>query len=267
MGLWRSHHCVDNTDELPHCQANLRIDTTAGVTGYRICRRPGPAFKFRRPPITIAVENRFRVYFVGGPAMYVGPTENAAIELVERWQAGDESAADELFHRYSRRLCRLAAQQIGRRLAARVEPEDVVQSALGSFFRRTSAGEYEIDHSGALWRLLVQITLNKVRRHGQHHRAGKRDVGREAGVDPAEAPLESLAPTANRGMAVDLVDELEAVLEGFGPRDRHIIELRFQGYALAEIAERAGCARRTVSLVLQRIAGLLQQRLDAERVH
>ncbi|GEM_PF-2406012 len=41
--------------------------------------------------------------------------------------AGEPDAATQLFHRYLRRLCRLAQTRIGSRLAQRIDPEDVVR--------------------------------------------------------------------------------------------------------------------------------------------
>ena len=55
-------------------------------------------------------------------------------QLVARWQAGDEAAAEALFARYADRLTQLAASRLARRLAARIDPEDVVMSAYRSFF-------------------------------------------------------------------------------------------------------------------------------------
>ena len=57
-----------------------------------------------------------------------------SVQLVARWQAGDEAAAEALFARYADRLTQLAASRLARRLAARIDPEDVVMSAYRSFF-------------------------------------------------------------------------------------------------------------------------------------
>ena len=107
----------------------------------------------------------------------------SAKDLVQRWQAGDQTAAEELYRRYAQRLCGLAAGQIGQRLGRRVEADDIVQSVFRTFFRRSAKGEYPIDHSGTLWNLLVRITLNKVRRQRERHGAAKRDVGAEVHLD------------------------------------------------------------------------------------
>src|SRR5262249_8433080 len=77
----------------------------------------------------------------------------AAGELLERVRAGDPRAAEELFVRYARRLTRLAEEYLSRKLAARLDGEDVVQSVFRSFFQRTARGEFHIDSSSQLWNL------------------------------------------------------------------------------------------------------------------
>jgi hypothetical protein len=74
-------------------------------------------------------------------------------ELVRRYRHGDPQAAQRLFACYAQRLNRLAEQCLDRRLAGRVEGEDVVQSALRTFFRRSLRGEFQIDSAAQLWQL------------------------------------------------------------------------------------------------------------------
>src|SRR5438270_39264 len=70
--------------------------------------------------------------------------------------------------------------------AGRVNGEDVVQSVFRTFFRRCAQGEFQIDDSTRMWRLLVKITLQKARAQARHHTAEMRDVRAEAaGEDDA----------------------------------------------------------------------------------
>src|SRR6516162_16394 len=101
-------------------------------------------------------------------------------DLVERLRDGDPQAAEEIFARYAQRLTALAEQHLSRKLAARLDGQDVVQSVFRTFFRRSAAGEFRIDSSDELWRLLVQITLQKARAKARHHTAAVRDVTAEA---------------------------------------------------------------------------------------
>src|SRR5688572_22358876 len=51
-------------------------------------------------------------------------------QLLERSASGDASAVNELLARYRPRLKRMVALRMDRRLAARVDPSDVVQEAV-----------------------------------------------------------------------------------------------------------------------------------------
>src|SRR3954469_5734484 len=86
----------------------------------------------------------------------------------------DDEAARRIWERYVRRLLNLAGQDLGRSVQVRIGPEDVVQSAFGSYFRRRA--DYDLTDRDELWSLLVTITLNKVRNANRHHRRKKRDV-------------------------------------------------------------------------------------------
>ena len=78
-----------------------------------------------------------------------------SVNLVHRWRGGDQKAAEELFRRYANRLIGLARSRLSRKLARRVDPEDVVQSVYRSFFHDVRDGRYDLQRGGDLWRLLV----------------------------------------------------------------------------------------------------------------
>ena len=55
-------------------------------------------------------------------------------ELMRRLQSGDQDAAFKIFQDYSGRLAGLARTRLQGALAAKVDPEDVLQSVFRSFF-------------------------------------------------------------------------------------------------------------------------------------
>ena len=89
---------------------------------------------------------------------------DTSFQLFDRFRQGDEQAAALLFDRYVSRLTALARSRMSAHLERRVAAEDVVQSVYGSFFVRAREGQYALEQSGDLWRLLAAITLNKVYR-------------------------------------------------------------------------------------------------------
>jgi RNA polymerase sigma factor (sigma-70 family) len=175
--------------------------------------------------------------------------------LAERWRGGDQEAARQLFDLYVRRLVGLARGRINPLLAARVDPEDVVQSAFHSFFRRLRNGEFQLDEADGLWHLLVRITVCKTLRQIEFHRASKRDPGRESlGGDGAEdrwADLLSREPSPADALA--LRDELDHFLRRLDPVARQIVEMRLSGQTAEEISQCLGMNNRKVRRVLERI--------------
>src|SRR5262245_20437761 len=97
--------------------------------------------------------------------------EQAVSDIVSQVFAGDPSAAQAVFNHYSERLVRLAEKHLSRRLAGRVDGEDVVQSVFRTFFRRGGEGEFQLEGSAQLWQLLVRITVLKARAKARHHTA------------------------------------------------------------------------------------------------
>jgi RNA polymerase sigma-70 factor, ECF subfamily len=177
--------------------------------------------------------------------------------LLQRFQAGDQRAAEELFARYAQRLTRFAEQHLSRKLAGRMDGEDVVQSVFRTFFRRTAAGEFQIDGSAQLWQLLVKITLLKARAKARYHTADKRDAGAEHPAADDWLPT-AIAHEPGPEEAAILVDQIESLLRGLPPLHAQVLERRLQGHGVTAVAADLGVCRQTI----HRILNLLQQRLD-----
>jgi RNA polymerase sigma-70 factor (ECF subfamily) len=194
-------------------------------------------------------------------------TEPSSAELLAQWQAGDAHAAEILFERYFLRLVALARAQLGGRLASRVDPEDVVQSAFRSFFTGARAGRYALERSGDLWRLLAAITRHKVLGQVDRQTAAKRSIQREQqfGTESSLFALHGEALTRDPAPdeAAALIDEIAAMLRPLEPRHRQMVEMRLQGFPLAEIAAATDRSERMVRVVLQQVKTWLQQRCAA----
>lgn len=195
--------------------------------------------------------------------------DDPSSNLLARWRAGDQGAAAELFQRYASRLIALARSRLSAKLAQRVDPEDVVQSAYRSFFGDAKDGRCEVQRGGDLWQLLVTITLHKLNDQVKHHRRAKRAVDRELNVGSeeswtsVEAHLATQAPSPME--AVALADEVEQIMRDLKPLYRRILELRLQGYNIDEIAAATQSGERTVRRVLEQVKVQLAERQRAER--
>jgi RNA polymerase sigma-70 factor (ECF subfamily) len=180
--------------------------------------------------------------------------------IVTRLIDGDPGGMDELFAQFAGRLTRVAEAHPSRKLTGRVDGEDVVQSVFRTFFRRSAAGEFHIDGSAQLWRLLVKITLRKARAKARHHTARRRDVRAEVAVDGEGWLAEAVAREPGPLEAAILVDQIETLLESLPPLSCFVLDLRLQGLGPSEIAPRLGVSRQTV----YRTLALLQERLDVQ---
>lgn len=185
--------------------------------------------------------------------------------LMARWQAGDQQAADELFRRYASRLVALARSRLPSAMTGRVDPEDVVQSVYRSFFEGATDGRYELGQPGDLWKLLVTITLNKVYHQVAYNQRDKRNVSREESFGSEESlfalhrngTVESPSPAE----AAALAEEVERILRQMDPLEAQTFQMRLEGYSLEEIAVRIGCSQRTVRRALAKV----RERLEQER--
>lgn len=190
------------------------------------------------------------------------PSEPFA-DVMARLQVGDQDAAFAVFQRFAGGLVARARQRLGARLAARVDAEDVVQSAYRSFFQRQAEGQFQLENWESLWSLLVVITLRKCSNQRRHHQRECRTVDRE--IVPAAATTSSSPAWEATGAeptpeeAVMLTDTLESLLAEMDLSEREIIALSLQGYTVTEIKEQLGRAERTVRRVRERFRDKLQR--------
>jgi RNA polymerase sigma-70 factor (ECF subfamily) len=193
----------------------------------------------------------------------VTPTDEGFPEFLARLRAGDGAAAGELFQRFAQQLLALARRQVGGGLQHKVDPEDVVQSAYKSFFRRYGAGNLHAVNWNSLWGLLTLITLRKCAERVAYHRAQCRDAAREA-ARPANAEGSafweeaiSREPTpVEAALLSEVVDQLLASLD---EDERPVLELSLQGYTTQEISQRLDRPERTVRRLRERVRERLER--------
>jgi RNA polymerase sigma-70 factor (ECF subfamily) len=187
------------------------------------------------------------------------------VALMSRLRSGEDDAAREVFLRFAARLAGLARRHLDVRLAVKVDPEDVVQSAYKSFFIRQREGQLDVGTWDGLWGVLTVITLRKCADRAEYYRAGKRDVAREA---PGAAPTDSTPGMYELALdrepspeeAAVLAETVEALFRQLDdPDERAILELSLQGHTAVEISERLGRAERSVRRLRERVRKRLER--------
>ncbi len=185
--------------------------------------------------------------------------------LMGRLRSGEDAAAREVFVRFAARLAGLARRHLDARLAVKVDPEDVVQSAYKSFFLRQRGGELDVGNWDGLWGVLTLITLRKCADRAAYYRAGKRDVAREIAGGASGDSSPSVADLAidrepQPDEAAGLAETVEALFRSIDDSDeRAILELSLQGYSTTEISEKLGRAERSVRRLRERVRKRLER--------
>ncbi len=158
-------------------------------------------------------------------------------DLLHRLRARDEGAVEEIMQRYGpaiRAVIRVRGTQPA--LERYFDSSEIFNSMLGSFVANAVQGKFpDLETPEDLGRLLRRLARNKfidyVRRflsegrdHRRVHRGGDNAFDWVAsGMDPAEA-------AANREL-------LEQIRQRLSIEERHLFDMRVEGYQWAEIAE------------------------------
>lgn len=155
------------------------------------------------------------------------------------------------YRRFVRRLVAVARRAVPAAVRSRVEPEDVVQSVFRSLIRR---GVQPVSGGwNGLWGLLLVMTRRKCRRQARDACAARRDVRSEVPAADRASGLRYPGPDStphDDAIAAELLARLAA---GLDDRDRAVLGFHVQGFTQFEIADRLGCAVRTVRRSVDRI--------------
>src|SRR5258708_3491121 len=99
--------------------------------------------------------------------------------LIEGLRNGDRQVVQDFWDQYGGLLHKVADKHLADGMRRRVGPEDVVQSACRTFLRRAKCGEFQLEDSDGLWRLLCAITLTKIREQTRFHLRQRRGLDQE----------------------------------------------------------------------------------------
>jgi RNA polymerase sigma factor (sigma-70 family) len=179
-----------------------------------------------------------------------------------------QQAQQAIWDRFFHQLVAVARRKLGSAPRRARDEEDVVISAMDSFYEGAANGRFpELRDRDGLWPLLVMITKRKAYNQVRDERAQKRGGGRVRGdsvwlgwgVDEEDADLADYAfddePTPE--MAAELSEECQRLFDLL-PDDtmRNIAELKLQGSTTHEIATQLGISPRTLERRLQTIRAI-----------
>lgn len=187
-------------------------------------------------------------------------------QFVQGFLAGDPLTERQFWDQYGPLLQRIAEKHMADRLRRRVDPEDVVQSACRTFFRRAQGGLLTLTDSESLWRLLCAITLTKIRQQARFHQRKKRGMDQEVHAAPGSEDSASDFDLAFRGPGPEeeaaFADHFENLMASLDEEERKIVELKLQNCTHDEIAEQLGTSERTVRRLVKKVQAKLAEALD-----
>lgn len=211
--------------------------------------------------------------------MTTGPTEDHSSGDVSLWvaaiQRGEREAVEKLWEYCFPSLLRYSRSKLPAHLRRVLDEEDVAISAFKSFCFRAADGTLgEIEGRDELWKLLFCITGRKAQGYVRYQTREKRGgglVGGEStfinGTDQEHQPgIDHVAdPAATPAMLAEFQNDCEHLFDMLDDEMLQTIAiLRLEGYSVDEIAQRVGCAKRSVERRLNLIRSIWQSRLNPQ---
>jgi RNA polymerase sigma-70 factor (ECF subfamily) len=166
--------------------------------------------------------------------------------LLDQASEGDERARELLLARHRQRLRRMVACHLDRRLAARVDPSDVVQEALVDADRKLD--DYLRERPIPFYPWLRRLAWERlVKLHRRHIRAQSRSIRREepgvfalpdeSAVELAQRLFSSGTGPTGQLLRGELRQRVQSALARLGERDREVLVLRYlEGMSTKEVA-------------------------------
>ncbi len=178
-------------------------------------------------------------------------------------QNGDEEAAARIWDKYFHDLVSYARRKLSAMPRRAADEEDVVLSAMNSFFLGARNGNFHPADRDELWRLLATITVRKATAGLRKHYAQKRGSGAVrgesvfGGFPDANSEFGINAVLDDRQlpeMSLKLATTCDEMLQRLGEESlRKVAVLRLEGFSDAEIAEKLDCSVVTVKRKMVRI--------------
>ena len=192
-------------------------------------------------------------------------------DLVQRAQAGDPDALNDLFRRYHQTMVEVARRKLGPRLRLKEDPDDLAQTTFREATRDFS--QYRYQGEGSLLRWLIQILHNKIRDKAEFYSAGKRDLSRERTFESDDTqgvptPRDMTSDDLSVTQVVQRDENFEILRESISDLSadhrRAITLVFFEGLSLRQAGERmGGKSEDAVRMMLRRAESKLGDRLRA----
>jgi RNA polymerase sigma-70 factor, ECF subfamily len=184
--------------------------------------------------------------------------------LVERAQAGDHAAFEELVHRYDRDVLRLALNL----MRGAEDARDIYQEAFLKAYKNLHRFRFECSFYTWLYRIVTNVCLDHLRRRTCRPEDQAPEV-----IDENETPQDFFerqrhghpgSDPERQVMGREIGTQIAAAMRELSPRERVIFEMKhYQGLKLRAIGEMLGTTEETVKNSLFRATRKLRLQLGS----
>lgn len=175
---------------------------------------------------------------------------------VERAKAGDPAAFEELIDCYQRKVLSTAWRMLGNREDAR----DAAQEVFLRVHKYLSGFRSDQDFAAWLYRIIVNVCRDHMRKRASHHQFASFESEREAGTLEALASSEDVEANAIKSQQRALIAE---ALDTLPTKERAALVLRdLEGLSTEEVARVLGSSQTTVRTQISSARAKIKQYRD-----
>lgn len=192
------------------------------------------------------------------------PPEKKLAQQLDRFLAGDETVAVEIYERYQRRMLALADRKIGPHLRQKIQPESIVVTVFRSVMMGLAAGKYQLPENGSLWNLMAYLTNRKILKRNDVVKSVKRGGRVEMHGQPPNGLVESASREPTPDEAAAFAEQLQVIRSRLKPDTFAVLEMLMDDYKIGEIAERQQVSRWSIRRRLDGIKNVFRNLFDEE---
>lgn len=175
--------------------------------------------------------------------LYDGPSKTAALSpgsVIARAKAGDPAAFEELIDCYQRKVLSTAWRMLGNREDA----HDAAQEAFLRVHKYLNRFRSDQDFAAWLYRIIVNVCRDHLRKQGSRHQFASFESEREAGTFEALISGEDVEANAIKSQQRAMIAE---ALDTLSTKERAALVLRdLEGLSTEEVARVLGSSQTTV---------------------
>jgi RNA polymerase sigma-70 factor (ECF subfamily) len=190
-------------------------------------------------------------------------------QVIERAQAGDRAAFEELVHRYDRDVLRLALNL----LHSPEDARDVYQEAFLKIYRNLHRFRSECSFYTWIYRIVTNVCLDHLRRRRSRPEDqapellnSSRDSAVASDFFDRQSNIRAQENPEHNFLGQEIGVRIDKALESLSARERLIFEMKhYQGLKLRAIGEALGTTEETVKTSLFRATRKLRAQLEGIR--